>query len=488
MKKQIGMTVIAAIIAICGAEAKTTKPVAKKAKVKITKYTKKAARKIANYLDVGIVGPNGEVILFYKDGGNIVIQACEDLTLLKAGSQRQDCKTKAGTKVSQVPVSEFKEHLKMALQVPNGDYSDEMDKKIDLYKKQNQLPHVADLEKQKAAFEKAIAKIQAFIDAEGAEAAGNKVAEKSDLQKKLDAVKAELVSGTDLKSAVKAINDLVDHLVDDLISKSDLTKYSFGKNKESFEFNILRSYVQLSPGISMPFVDIKKGTFQMGSPDSESGRYSDETAHSVTISHDFEIGATEVTQLQWFQVMGTNPSYFSSSSYCADDNIVIGGTSICPNLPVEQVSYNDIKAFLTKFNANKADNYTYRLPTEAEWEYSARSGSQAAYSFGNDASKLGEYAWFSSNLGSRTHEVASKQASSNGTYDMHGNVWEWVEDAYGDYSKGSVTDPLASSGSDRVVRGGGWNGSARGLRSARRRSLSPGVRWCGVGFRLLRTQ
>jgi formylglycine-generating enzyme required for sulfatase activity len=244
----------------------------------------------------------------------------------------------------------------------------------------------------------------------------------------------------------------------------------------------------VAPVINMAFVTIPAGTFQMGSLGSEVGRYSNEALHTVTISRSFEMQTTTITQRQWFDVMGNNPSDFKDQKYCKNDYVVISGVSLCPNNPVEQIFWNDAQGFIQKLNA-RGDGYVYRLPTEAEWEYAARAGTQTAYFFGNDVSQLGNYAWFDGNSGSQTHAVATKPANGFGLYDMHGNVWQWVQDWYGgDYSSGSVIDPSGpSSGANRVFRGGCWSDGARYLRAAFRFSRGPDYRHRYVGARLVRT-
>jgi len=420
--------------------------------------TSKAGRKMAGALDAGIVGPNGEVILFYKNGNNIIIQQCEDNTVL---NQRDDCQTKTGTKVVQVPVNEFKRRLKAALNVPAG-YTDDMKRKIEVYKKQKPIDP--------AELDKAIKRAQDFIARHGSENAEPGILDK--LQTMKDAAE---------------INKLINKLVDQVIGQTTLKQFVFSKDKYTFEFNILRSYIK-TPGLSADFVKIRSGSFQMGSSSSENGRYSDEDLHDVTISRDFEIQSTIVTQAQYFLAMGYNPSSFKSRSYCSSEYVEINGTALCPNNPVESVSWNDAQDFIKKLNATDAD-YSYRLPTEAEWEYSARAGSQAAYWYGNDTDRLGDYAWFSGNSGSMTHSVGSKPANSWGLYDAHGNVWQWVSDWHGNYSTSRQTDPTGlSTGSFRVIRGGSWFYDALYLRSGFRSYSVPGSRYDDVGFRLVRTQ
>jgi formylglycine-generating enzyme required for sulfatase activity len=217
-----------------------------------------------------------------------------------------------------------------------------------------------------------------------------------------------------------------------------------------------------------------------GARSREVGHDSDEKQREVTLTKSFQIQTTEVTQSLWEKVMGSNPAYFKGA-----------------NLPVETVSWNDVQDFIKKLNALYAGGgYNYRLPTEAEWEYSARGGNtvssgemQNAYFFGNDVGKLGDFAWFSGNSGSKTQAVGTRGKNALGLYDMSGNVWEWVQDLYvADTSTLPATDPLnESSGSGRVVRGGGWGNGAQYLRSARRHYASPSDRRTGFGFRLVRT-
>ena len=175
-----------------------------------------------------------------------------------------------------------------------------------------------------------------------------------------------------------------------------------------------------------------------------------------------------MTQAQWEAVMGVNPSNFKGA-----------------DRPVEKVSWNDAQAFIEKLNAQN-DGYRYRLPTEAEWEYAARAGTKTAYSFGDNASLLGEYAWYDGNSGNETHAVASKKPNAWGLYDMHGNVWELVEDYYtASLGTSSVTDPKGpSSGDYRVIRGGSWDCYARNLRSI----IDPGIAGSRLGLRLSRAR
>lgn len=222
----------------------------------------------------------------------------------------------------------------------------------------------------------------------------------------------------------------------------------------------------LTNSIGMEFVLIPAGTFRMGSPD---GEPDERPVHPVTISQPFYIGIHEVTQAQWQALMGKNPSLFQDSL----------------NQPVEQVSWEDTQAFLKALNA-KEGGTLYRLPTEAEWEYAARAGSTTAYSFGDDPARLHQYAWYLANSGRRPHPVGQLRPNAWGLYDVHGNVWEWVQDWYGRYKPGPVTDPQGPDvGTHRVRRGGGWNNAAVICRSANRYSVV-GFRDDFLGFRVVR--
>ena len=231
-------------------------------------------------------------------------------------------------------------------------------------------------------------------------------------------------------------------------------------------------------GASFKMVRIPAGEFTMGSPPTEPQRGSDERQHPVRLSG-YWIGETEVTQALWDAVMGSNPSNFKG----------------CDDCPVESVSWDDAQAFIRKLN-KAAGGKRFRLPTEAEWEYAARAGTTTAFAFGDclstdQANYNGNYPLTGCPKGRyRQNPTAVKSFTPNawGLYDMHGNVWEWCQDWYGDYPSGSVTDPKGpSSGSSRVLRGGGWSNDAQYCRSAFRSRYTPGNRSYYLGFRLART-
>lgn len=217
-------------------------------------------------------------------------------------------------------------------------------------------------------------------------------------------------------------------------------------------------------GVSFVMVPVEGGTFKMGSTDSDAD--SDESpVHNVTLSN-FAIGQTEVTQELWTAVMGSNPSNWVGNK-----------------LPVEKVSWNDCNTFITKLN--QLTGKTFRLPTEAEWEFAARGGNLSQGYKYSGSNTIDDVAWYTSNSGSKTHEVGTKQANELGIYDMSGNVWEWCQDWYGSYSSSAQSNPTgASSGSYRVLRGGSCYYDATYCRVAYRYSPAPMYTLNGIGFRL----
>ncbi len=247
---------------------------------------------------------------------------------------------------------------------------------------------------------------------------------------------------------------------------------------------------EITNSIGMKLVLIPKGTFMMGSPGSEIGREKKQTQHEVTISKDYYLGVTEVTQGQYEKVMGTNPSFFQGDEVAErnpDTGRVIKEVD-SSNHPVEQVSWEDAIDFCKKLSdlpGEKAAGRVYRLPTEAQWEYACRAGSKSAYSFGESSKSLGDYAWFAGKSNGQTHPVGEKKATAWGLYDMQGNVFEWCSDWYDEYPKGAVSDPTGpKEGSLRVFRGGCWDGVAELCKSADRAYGLPSSRIYGIGFRV----
>ena len=216
-------------------------------------------------------------------------------------------------------------------------------------------------------------------------------------------------------------------------------------------------------GVSFKMIPVKGGTFQMGSDD---GYEWEKPVHQVTLS-DYYIGETEVTQELWNAVMGSNPSKFTGNM----------------QRPVEMVSWNDCQTFISKLNQLTGE--TFRLPTEAQWEYAARGGNKSkGYTYsGSDAED--DVAWYWYNSDRMTHPVKTKAPNELGIYDMSGNVWEWCSDWYGDYSSAAQTDPTGpATGSGRVGRGGSWRHDATGCRVTTHSSCTPASASSDTGLRL----
>jgi formylglycine-generating enzyme required for sulfatase activity len=235
---------------------------------------------------------------------------------------------------------------------------------------------------------------------------------------------------------------------------------------------------ELTNSIGMKLVLIPKGTFMMGSPESEEGRRENESQHEVTISNDYYLGAYEVTQTQYQTVIGNNPSCYQGA--------LVGNQNA--DLPVENVSLDDAVEFCKKLSElpeEKKAGRVYRLPTEAQWEYACRAGSKTIYSFDDEEGLLPEYGWFKRNSSQRTHTVGLLEPNAWGLYDMHGNVWEWCSDWYGEYPKGAVSDPTGPTmGTDRVNRGGCWLYLAANCRSASRNWAKSSYQDGLLGFRV----
>ncbi len=224
---------------------------------------------------------------------------------------------------------------------------------------------------------------------------------------------------------------------------------------------------------------IGPGTFLMGSPQSEKGRYSDEVLHEVSLTQGFWLAETTVTQALWLAVMGENPSRFKG-----DD------------LPVEMVSWDEAQAFMARLN-DMEPALRLCLPSEAQWEYACRAGNQAAFSFGNDLDlskvnyrgiweRTNNIEWGEGAL-QQTAAVKKYPANAWGLYQMHGNVYEWCQDWLGEYPGGPVTDPAGPEAGDRrVLRGGAWSSYGWNCRSASRFGLPPDRRDDVIGFRLAR--
>ena len=253
-----------------------------------------------------------------------------------------------------------------------------------------------------------------------------------------------------------------------------------GAAAETITLNTPELIAELPDGVLMEFVWIDPGTFLMGASPSEAGRDEDEgPQHQVTITQGFYMGKYEITQAQWEAVVGTRPW------------LGMANVRETPNHPAVFISWDHVKEFIRVLNELTGDKL-YRLPTEAEWEYAARAGTTTSWSFGDDESRMGDYAWYDANAWNigedYAHPVGTKLPNPWGLYDMHGNVGEWVQDAFGFYEAGPQVDPQgANAWADRVVRSGNFGRYSILLRSASRsKVLATVTRRSTIGSRLLR--
>jgi formylglycine-generating enzyme required for sulfatase activity len=232
--------------------------------------------------------------------------------------------------------------------------------------------------------------------------------------------------------------------------------------------------VVLPDGTAVDFVYIQPGEFMMGSPPGEQDRHGDEgPLRSVQITKGFYLGKYELTQVQWMAVMEQNPSVYDDF----DD---------WQMHPVDNVSWNDCHAFIDRLNGLEIG--TFRMPTEAEWEYACRAGATTRFYWGDDpnGTEAHQYAWAFSRAEARSHPVGLKKPNAWGLYDMSGNVWEWCSDWRGPYEVLDTKDPTGHpEGTKKIYRGGSWFNKPSTLRSANRNGHEPDIRGSNAGLRLV---
>ena len=257
-----------------------------------------------------------------------------------------------------------------------------------------------------------------------------------------------------------------------IVHKKDGTKVKYSYEEldriETYNGNEETSNGEITVnGVTFTMISVEGGTFTMGAtPEQVSDAYDDEKpAHQVTLN-DFYIGKYEVTQELWTAVMGNNPSTYSGT-----------------NLPVESVTWSDCQTFISKLN--ELTGKTFRLPTEAEWEYAARGGNKSKGYKYSGSNTLSDVAWYSGNS-SKPQKVGTKAPNELGIYDMSGNIWEWCSDWYGNYESSAQTNPTGpATGTARMIRGGGWDDVAKFCRVSLRTCMPPAFSYYGFGFRLV---
>jgi formylglycine-generating enzyme required for sulfatase activity len=279
---------------------------------------------------------------------------------------------------------------------------------------------------------------------------------------------------TAIRVTNKNTGDRRDFLIEAPAPFDEITLFNDMKNEAlpAAELMVALKDVIKGPVADMQFIFISPRSFMMGSPRDEIGRWANETRHKVRLTQGFYIQTTEVTQGQWRDIMGENPSVFSR---CGSD------------CPVENVFWGDALEFIDRLNKREGTD-KYRMPTEAEWEFACRAGTTTMGAYGDDPAKLPEYGWFKDNADGSPHPVAQLKPNAWGLYDMHGNVSEWCSDWFGPYPDHETTDPKGPySGKFRVARGGNWFMPARNARSADRNENLPGDRSEYIGFRVVKS-
>lgn len=253
--------------------------------------------------------------------------------------------------------------------------------------------------------------------------------------------------------------------------------------------------------LGMPFALVLPGTFRMGSPETEADRYDGEVPHPVTLTAPFYLGVYPVTVGEFAAFVAATGyqteaetdggAWGYAEDWCKKDAALswrTPGFEQTDRHPVVCVTWNDAQALTAWLNqVEEGGDLVYALPTEAQWEYACRAGSATAYWWGDDPTRLGDYAWFADNSGEATHPVETKKPNPWGLYHLHGLVSEWCNDVWDDYPFTAVTDPQgAPDGSDRLNRGGDWIESAQYCRAASRRGSDPRDRYDCLGLRLAR--
>jgi formylglycine-generating enzyme required for sulfatase activity len=289
---------------------------------------------------------------------------------------------------------------------------------------------------------------------------------------------ANYILNPNQQKGAEALDNMIEYSTDSIVNsqteqenKYDEKSLPNSNNINLQEYQNLKSELNSKPfksitnELGMRFLYVQPGQFIMGSPQDELGRSPNETRHRVTITRGYYLQTTEVTQNQWQSIMGRNPSKFKS---CGGD------------CPVDSVSMQDIQEFIDRLN-HKEGGQTYRLPTEAEWEYACRSGSSGPF-----AGDIDEIAWYKDNSNKTTHPVAQKKPNAWDFYDMHGNVLEWCQDWYAEFSEEDSIDPVGPiHGPTRILRGGSWDYVKWYCRSAMRVGFKPHARSHLAGFRLV---
>ena len=449
----------------------------------------------AAYADVALIGPNGRVVLFYKQvtaeapaateenpskkkeksqreankngpqptgpREEVVVRYYQKYCVMPASGLRQDikCAIKANTIDRRIAVPAFRAQLKTAFKVINdrGHYPEQTVEDRKIYQ-HRVMPaeEIKSLETELDALRPQLKTVQTF-----AATYGTQTISTNDLKRLEDKV-AQLEEDINIQKnllprVVENIDAEIKDLIENLIGGEKITTLVLDPNHRQLNAAFLDAFLAL-PNLDQKFVTIKAGSFTSGSSSSSPGHLPYEKSANITLTHDFEIMSTEVTQGEWYMVMGDNPSRFNKKKYCPDQHLVIGNVEMCINLPVTNITYYEIQQFVRRL-AGMNMGYSYRLPTEAEWEYAASEGkgrnANQVYAF--DPKEVDNYVWHKGNSKNQPHQVASKKPNAFGLYDMFGNVAEFTDSDPSNVAPGGTNPHLSTQVPEKlkgkIIRG-----------------------------------
>lgn len=454
--------------------------------VLITDIQAKISKGKRQISSVALTSGSNEIIFFKRHNNSqmVTIKLCAGGENIQ---KNKDCKIAKNSSEIKVPIDTLTKHLMTAFAMtplPKQGLSQHMQQYWQMKSLGNER-YTLDLETRE------LEKIENIL----AEVCGEQNIESKcakeyvDVQKLLQ-LRKKFTEQKDSVAVIESINQTISQIIEKLILSPDV--HFISQNSPGFIYSILNSYIHPHQG-RFEFAKIAATTVEM-----KDLRYQGKNKIRTTkikVTNSFEISTTEVTQFQWFAVMGFNPSYFKRSDDCPEVFVEGIGTplksSVCADFPVENVSWKQIQMFLDKLNQQDS-NFHYRLPSEAEWVLASSDGKREPYFFGSNAANVADYAWYAENAGTRTHSVARKKANRFGLFDVYGNVAEWVQDSFDELPETASDNYVAKENDSnqflKVVRGGHYGLEGSLTNSVLRFTNFSFEPMKEVGFRLVRTK
>ncbi|MFN8944133.1 MAG: formylglycine-generating enzyme family protein, partial [Pseudobdellovibrionaceae bacterium] len=420
--------------------------------VLITDIQAKITQEKRKISSVALATPNNEIIFFKKDPRSslIIIKLCSSSENLQ---KTNDCKLAKNTYEVKVPAETLKNHLMTAFamhKIPEEKMTQKLQKFWEMKTLGSEKYSLDSDARELEKIENILAEVCGEQNNE------TKCAKEYVDVQKLTELRKKLSSEKNNLQIIESINEVMGNIIDRLILSPEI--HFISSNSPGFVYSILSSYIRPHEA------RFEFATIQPASIELKDLRYQGKNQPKsvrVKVTNAFEIGKTEVTQFQWFSVMGYNPSFFKRPTDCPD--VFIEGLSnplrsgVCADFPVENVSWKQIQTFLDKLNKQDSQ-FKYRLPSEAEWVLASSDGKNEMHFFGNDLNLLQNYAWYSSNSSSKTQAVAKKMVNSFGLFDVYGNVAEWVQDSFDELPANPPNNFIARENEGnqllKVVRGG----------------------------------